>query len=95
MKNELNSAPSAKKTAEQLAKENWIAVVSINDLRYRELNGIALTEEEEQALGNYDKYRTAQLNGTISDAEFHKRYKELQVIANLGDYKEFLKPSYF
>jgi hypothetical protein len=26
---------------------------------------------------------------------FHKRYQELQVMANLGDFTEFLKEKYF
>ncbi len=77
------------------SKENLIATISINDLRYKEYNDLPMTEEELTALANYDHYRLERLNGLISDAEFHQRYRELQTIANLGDFREFLKPQYF
>ncbi|MCE3279219.1 MAG: hypothetical protein K0S44_1410 [Bacteroidetes bacterium] len=35
------------------------------------------------------------LNAQTDDMAFHKRYQELQVMANLGDYQEFLKEKYF
>ena len=68
--------------------------LSVNDLREKEFSGDQLTGEEWQALKNFDKYRIAELNKQQSDMDFHKRYRELQVMANLGDYKEFLKEGY-
>ena len=68
--------------------------VSINDLREKEFNGQSLSQEEKQALVNFDKYRIIELNKQNSDHEFHKRYRELQVMANLGNYTEFLNDKY-
>lgn len=64
--------------------------LSINDLRDREFNGESLSEEERTALKNFDRYRIEQLNGISDDKEFHERYRQLQVMANLGDWKDFL-----
>ena len=100
--NAANSNVANKNAADKMAasnslsnKENLIATISINDLRYKEYNDLPMTEEEVTALANYDHYRVKRLNGQISDAEFHQRYRELQTIAYLGDYREFLKPQYF
>lgn len=68
--------------------------VSINDLRDREFSGERLSAEEKQALNNYDKYRISVLNAQTDEDSFHQTYRQLQVIANLGDWKEFLKPEY-
>ncbi|HEU4717243.1 MAG TPA: hypothetical protein VFU15_05400 [Bacteroidia bacterium] len=64
---------------------------SINDLRDRDFNGDALSDEERRALHNFDRYRIEELNGIKSDMEFHERYRQLQVMANLADWKDFLK----
>lgn len=69
--------------------------ISINDLRDKEFNGEFLSKEEKQALANYDRFRLNVLNAQTDDESFHKRYQELQVMANLDDYKEFLKEKYF
>jgi hypothetical protein len=71
------------------------AIPSINDLREREFNGEPLTLKEKQALINFDRFRLDVLNAQTDDQSFHKRYQELQVMANLGDYSEFLKDKYF
>ena len=95
--NEANNNAANKMAANNSVanKENLIATISINDLRYKEYNDLPMTEEEVTALANYDHYRIERLNGQISDAEFHQRYRELQTIANLGDFRAFLKPQYF
>jgi len=78
----------------QSLKAELTGIVSINDLRYKEFNNIELTSEEALALRNFDKFRISELNNIKSDEEFHIRYRELQVMANLGDYQEFLKTDY-
>ncbi len=75
-------------------KEELGTSISINDLREKEFNGSRLTEEEKIALRNFDKFRISELNKQPDDVSFHTRYKELQVMANLGDYTEFLKDKY-
>lgn len=78
-----------------LAKSGLSASLSINDLRDKEFSGEKLSLKEKQALVNFDHYRIAELNKQSDDMQFHKRYAELQIMANLGDYEEFLKPEYF
>ena len=72
------------------AKSDIGGTMSINDLRDREFSGEPLTKEEVQALRNFDRYRIEQLNGIQNDREFHERYRQLQVMANLGDWRDFL-----
>jgi hypothetical protein len=72
------------------AKAEIGGTMSINDLRDREFNGEPLTADEQKALRNYDRYRIDQLNGITNDREFHERYRQLQVMANLGDWQDFL-----
>ena len=67
---------------------------TINDLREREYSGKSLNKQEKLALSNFDKFRIAELNKPMDDITFHKRYSELQVMANLGNYDEFLKEKY-
>jgi len=81
-------------STKQSLKSEMTGIVSINDLRYKEFNNIELNSEEALALRNFDKFRISELNKITSDEEFHVRYRELQVMANLGDYKEFLKAEY-
>lgn len=78
----------------QSLKAELTGIVSINDLRYKEFNNIELSSQEALALRNFDKFRISELNKITSDEEFHIRYRELQVIANLGDYTEFIKADY-
>ena len=72
------------------AKSTIGGTVSINDLRDREFNGEKLTKQERLALHNFDHYRLEELNALKSDMEFHERYRQLQVLANLADWKDFL-----
>ena len=67
---------------------------TINDLREREYSGKSLNKTEKLALSNFDKFRINELNKPMDDITFHKRYSELTVMANLGNYDEFLKEKY-
>ncbi len=68
---------------------------TINDLKEKEFRNEKLSEEEEQAILNFDRFRLNELNKINNDFEFNARYCELQIMANLADYKEFLKEEYF
>jgi hypothetical protein len=68
--------------------------ISVNDLRDKEFSGQRLSLEERQALNNFDRYRIKILNSSSDEEIFHNNYRQLQVIANLGDWREFLKEEY-
>lgn len=74
-----------------LNKKQTGLVVSINDLRDKEFSGVRLSAEEKFALSNFDKYRIAILNAQENENLFHQHYRQLQVIANLSPWQEFLK----
>lgn len=76
-------------------EQNGGEVISINDLRDKEFRGELLTEEEQQAIKNFDRFRLIELSRIDTSAEFNSRYTELQAMANLTSYKEFLKEEYF
>ena len=78
-----------------LNKKHSGLVESINDLRDKDFSGSRLTTEEKTALSNFDRYRINMLNEQIDEEKFHQRYRQLQVIANLCDWKEFLKEEFF
>jgi hypothetical protein len=69
-------------------------IVSINDLRDKEFAGEQLSKEEKTALTNFDKFRLSQLAQQKSERDFHNKYMQLQVMANLIPYQEFLKEKY-
>lgn len=69
-------------------------VTSINDLRDKEFSGIKLSAEEKFALASFDKYRINILNSQEDEQKFHHQYRQLQVIANLTDWREFLKDDF-
>lgn len=75
-------------------KEDIGGAESINDLRDKEFSGKLLTAEEKYALANFDKYRLNILNSQENDEQFHLNYRQIQVISNLGDWREFLKDEY-
>jgi hypothetical protein len=77
-----------------LNKKTTGLVVSINDLRDKEFSGIKLTAEEKFALSNFDRYRIDVLNSQTDEEKFHYQYRQLQVIANLSDWREFLKKDF-
>lgn len=76
------------------AKADIGGTVSINDLREKEMKGELLSLKEKQALANFDRYRIAELKKQPDDLSFHERYRQLQIMANLGDFEEFLKEKY-
>ena len=67
---------------------------SINDLRDKEFSGKPLTSEEKFALSNFDRYRIRILNAQENEEAFHEAYRKIQVIANLGDWRDFLKEEF-
>ena len=69
--------------------------ITISDLKDKEFRNDPLAEEETQAILNFDRFRLTELNKLKNDFEFNARYCELQIMANLADYKEFLKEEYF
>jgi hypothetical protein len=73
-----------------LSKERKGVVVTINDLRDKEFSGIKLSAEEKFALSNFDKYRINLLNSQSEEDKFHHQYRQLQAIANLSSWQEFL-----
>jgi len=68
---------------------------SINDLRDKEFSGAKLNPDEKAALSNFDRYRLNVLNSETNEEVFHYKYRQLQVIANLSDWKEFLHENFF
>lgn len=68
---------------------------SINDLRELEYNNIDLETNQRLALKNFDRFRISELNNQITEKKFHNKYLQLQVMANLTSYEEFLKEEYF
>jgi hypothetical protein len=76
--------------ARLLNKKTTGLVVSINDLRDKEFSGVKLSAEEKFALSNFDKYRITVLNSQTEEEMFHHQYRQLQVIANLSQWQEFL-----
>ena len=77
-----------------LNKKSTGLVVSINDLRDKEFSGIKLSAEERLALANFDRYRINVLNAEHNESQFHYKYRQLQVIANLSDWQEFIKENF-
>jgi len=77
-----------------LSKKSTGLATSINDLREKEFGGIKLTSEEKFALSTFDKYRINLLNAQEDEEKFHYQYRQLQVIANLSDWREFLKEDF-
>jgi len=69
--------------------------ISINDLKEMDFNDETLTPLQRNALKNFDRYRITSLNEQISESSFHKKYMQLQVMANLTPFEEFLKETYF
>ena len=60
------------------SKQDIGGAESINDLRDKE----------------FDKYRLNILNSQQDDEQFHLHYRQIQVISNLGDWREFIKDEY-
>jgi hypothetical protein len=77
-----------------LNKKQRGLVTSVNDLRDKEFSGVRLSAEEKLALSNFDRYRITVLNAETDEEIFHQKYRQIQVIANLCDWKEFLNPEF-
>ncbi|CAG0983831.1 MAG: hypothetical protein HND27_03345 [Bacteroidetes bacterium] len=77
------------------SSKSLLGITTINDLRDMEFNNIEITPQHRLALKNFDRYRINQLKKIKSDAAFHNKYMQLQAIANLMPYEEFLKEEYF
>jgi len=75
-------------------KKDIVGAESINDLRDKEFSGKSLTAEEKYALANFDKYRLSILNAQEDEEKFNLLYRQIQVISNLGDWREFLKEEF-
>ena len=69
--------------------------ISINDLKEMDFNDEPLTTLQRNALKNFDRYRITVLNSQTSESSFHKKYMQLQVMANLTPFEEFLKETYY
>ena len=69
--------------------------ICINDLHDKETHNEKLSGEEMQAILNFDRFRLSELSKVKNDLEFNARFCELQIMANIADYKEFLKEEYF
>ena len=82
------------KIVTQYAKALIGGTLSINDISDKEFSGKMLTPKEKAALSNFEKYRLAKLNAVTDDMAFHEMYRQLQVMANLAAYTEFLKDEY-
>jgi len=76
-------------------KSKIINFSSINDLREKDYNNVDLLPNERLAIINFDRYRIAILNEQTSEDKFHSKYMQLQVMANLSPFEEFLKEDYF
>jgi hypothetical protein len=75
-------------------KANLGSSLSINELKEKENEGKKLASNEKNALYSFDRYRINELNKQPNEEAFHKRYMELQVMANLYPFEEFLKEDY-
>lgn len=69
--------------------------ITINDLREKEFNGEILKDEERKALRNFEEYRLNELNNQSNESSFHNKYIQLQVMANLSPFEEFLNDKYY
>ncbi|MDG1477593.1 MAG: hypothetical protein P8Q14_10640 [Vicingaceae bacterium] len=76
-------------------KVESVEIVTINDLRDFDYSGQPLSHQQRLALKNFERYRIHELNQQLSEKDFHNRYAQIQVMANLHPFKEFLKEEYF
>jgi len=69
--------------------------LTINDLREKDYTNKELSTNERLALKNFDRYRIAELNKQVNEHAFNTKYLQLQVMANLSPFEEYLKETYF
>ncbi|HLU85998.1 MAG TPA: hypothetical protein VKZ45_11020 [Vicingaceae bacterium] len=86
---------SSGENKKQEQKTSLSEIISINDLKEMEFNQKELTPQQHLALKNYDRFRVKKLNAQQSEFDFQKTYMQLQAMANLSPYDEFLKEDYF
>lgn len=86
---------SSGENKKQKQKTSLSEIISINDLKEMEFNQKELTPQQHLALKNYDRFRVKKLNAQQSEFDFQKTYMQLQAMANLSPYDEFLKEDYF
>ncbi len=72
-----------------------LGIVTINDLRDMEFSPEGLSPKQHLALKNFDRFRINQLKNNRSEQAFNNKYLQLQAMANLMPYEEFLKEEYF
>jgi len=87
--NDLNSE------AESNKKKGIDSFLTVNDLRELDANQGELSTQQRLAIKNYDRYKISELNKQSSEEAFDKKYMQLQVLANLSPFEEFLKEEYF
>ena len=86
---------SSGENKKQEQKTSLSEIISINDLKEMEFNQKELTPQQNLALKNYDRFRVKKLNAQQSEFDFQKTYMQLQAMANLSPYDDFLKEDYF
>lgn len=75
--------------------EEAVELITINDLIDCDINEQPLSHQQRLALKNFERYKIHELNQQLTEVEFNKKYRKLQVMANLHPFKEFLKEIYF
>lgn len=78
-----------------LSKTKIDSFLTINDLRELDYSDQELSPQQVLAIKNFDRYKISELNNQTSEEAFHKKYMQLQVLANLSPFDEFLKEEYF
>lgn len=71
-----------------------LEITSINSLRQKQKDGKYLTNEEKHALENFEKLKSKTLEETHDDQEFTRVYKEINILANLRSFRDFLTPNF-
>jgi len=69
-------------------------IVSIADIEEKYFNMERLSDEEHRALRNFERYRVKKLRKSQDQRRFDKNFTRMQVLSNLANYTEFLKPRY-
>jgi len=77
------------------SKKGIDSILTVNDLRELDYSNQELSTQQRLAIKNYDRYKISELNRQTSEEAFHKKYMQLQVMANLSPFEEFLKEEYF
>ncbi len=79
---------------EFLRRANLGNAITINELKEWDNDGKELNSSQLNALYSFDTFRIKELNSQENEEDFHKRFMELQVMANLYPFEEFLKGDY-